>query len=100
VLFLLVGCSAPSATAQTHTARGVLVDVESQGIQRIDRFTLRTDDGQELTFIPASDFNVGTTHAMTPGHMRQHMSLAEPVQVTYREESGQLVALSAADASN
>jgi hypothetical protein len=29
--------------------------------------------------------------------MRQHMALAEPVTVTYREEGGSLVALSATD---
>jgi hypothetical protein len=77
----------------------VLVDVQSPEIKQIERFTLRTDDGRELTFVTAADFNAntGTTHAMMPGHMRQHMALAEPVTVTYREEGHQLVALSATD---
>jgi hypothetical protein len=94
----LVGCAAP-ATAQTRTARGVLLDVVSPSIQKVDSFTLRTDDGQELAFVTASDFNAGATHAMTPGHMRQHMALADPVSVTYREENGRLIALSATDAT-
>ena len=84
---------------QTQTVRGVLLDVVSPSIQQVDRFTLRTDDGQELSFVAASDFNKDTAHVMTPGHMRQHMALADPVVVTYREENGVLIALSAADAT-
>jgi hypothetical protein len=97
---LLVGCSAPSATAQTHSARGILLEVVSPGIQKVDSFDLRTDDGQTLHFVAAPNFNEGVAHIMSPGHMRQHMALADPVQVTYREEGGQLVALSATDVSN
>jgi hypothetical protein len=99
VLVVLVGCAAP-ATAQTRTARGVLLDVVSPSIQKVDSFSLRTDSGQELKFIAAPDFNAGATHVMTPGHMRQHMALADPVIVTYREENGVLVALSATDATS
>jgi hypothetical protein len=85
---------------QTQTARGVLLDVVSPSIQQVDRFTLRTDDGQLLNFVAAPDFNAGATHVMTPGHMRQHMALAEPVLVTYRLDNGVFIALSATDASN
>jgi hypothetical protein len=98
-VLVLAACSAPSASAQTHTVRGVLLDVESPGIQKVDSFTLRTDDGQELQFSTASDFNQGIAHLMTPGHMRQHMALADPVEVTYRDENGRHVALSATDVS-
>jgi hypothetical protein len=103
-LLLLAGCSqtpvtGPPAT-QTRTARGVLLDVVSPSIQQVDRFTVRTDDGQLLSFVAAPDFNAGATHVMTPGHMRQHMALGDPVIVTYRDDNGSLVALSATDASN
>jgi hypothetical protein len=96
---VLVGCSAPAASVQTQTARGVLLDVVSTSLQKIDSFTLRTDDGRELMFVPASNFNADAAHAMTPGHMRQHMAIADPVLVTYQEQDGKLVALSAVDAS-
>ena len=79
--------------------RGVLLDVVSPSIQQVDSFTLRTDDGRELSFLTAPDFNRGVAHVMTPGHMRQHMALADPVVVTYREDGGKLVALSATDAN-
>jgi hypothetical protein len=106
VLVLLVGagCSAAAATgpspAPTQTARGVLLEVVSPGIQQVDRFTLRTDDGQLLSFVADPNFNAGATHVMTPGHMRQHMALADPVVVTYRDDNGTLIALSATDVSN
>jgi hypothetical protein len=96
-LLVLAGCTTPPATAQTRTAHGVLLEVQSPGIQQVERFTLRTDDGQELTFVAAPNFNAGASHAMTPGHMRQHMAMADPVTVTYREENGALIALSATD---
>jgi hypothetical protein len=97
--WLLAACSAPPAAAQTRTVRGVLLDVESPGIQKVDSFSLRTDDGQELQFSTAPDFNQGVAHVMTPGHMRQHMALADPVEVTYRDDNGKHVALSAIDVS-
>jgi len=96
----LAGCTAPPAAAQTQTVRGVLLAVVSPGIQQVDSFTLRTDAGDEMKFVTAPDFNAGNTHLMTPGHMRQHMALADPVVVTYREQNGTLVALSASDVSN
>lgn len=77
--------------------RGVLLEVQSPSLQRIDSFSLRSDAGSEMHFVAASDFNADAAHAMTPGHMRQHMALADPVVVTYREENGRLVALSATD---
>jgi hypothetical protein len=79
--------------------RGVLLDVEAPSIQQVTSFTLRTDAGQELHFVTAPDFNQGVSHQMTPGHMRQHMALADPVDVTYRDDGGTLVALSAVDVS-
>ena len=68
-------------------------------IQKVDSFTLRSDDGQELHFVTTPDFNQGVNHLMTPGHMRQHMALAEPVEVTYRQDKDNLVAVSAVDVS-
>jgi hypothetical protein len=77
----------------------VLLDVVSPNIQKVDSFTLRSDDGQQMQFVAAPNFNEGVSHLMTPGHMRQHMALGEPVLVTYRDDNGTLVALTAADVS-
>ena len=97
---MLVACASPTQpAAQAPIARGVLLDFESPNIQKVDSFTLRTDAGQELHFVTAPDFNQGVSHQMTPGHMRQHMALADPVEVTYRDDGGTLVAVSAVDVS-
>jgi hypothetical protein len=77
----------------------VLLDVEAPSIQRVDSFTLRTDDGAEMHFTAAPNFNQGVSQLMTPGHMRQHMALADPVEVSYRDDNGTLVALTAVDVS-
>ena len=98
-MLLAVACSSPAPGVPPQTVRGVLLDVESPSIQKVDSFTLRTDDGQEMHFVTAPNFNEGVTHVMTPGHMRQHMALADPVEVTYRDDNGTLVALTAADVS-
>ena len=90
----LPGCA---SQPPERTERGILVDVQGASLQRVESFTLRTDDGRDLTFRPAPDFNAGASHSMTPGHMRQHMALAEPVTVSYREEGNSLVALRATD---
>jgi hypothetical protein len=94
---VLAALAACTPAAATHTVQGVLVDVQSPSIQRVDTFVVRTDDGRELEFSAASNFNEGAAHAMSPGHMRQHMALADPVTVVYRQENGQLIALSATD---
>jgi hypothetical protein len=96
-LALSAGCSAPPAAAETHVVRGVLLDVEAPSIDKVDSFTLRTDAGEEMHFITAPNFNQGIAHLMTPGHMRQHMALADPVVVTYRQDNTTLVALDAVD---
>jgi hypothetical protein len=101
-ILVLGGCgliSQPTAAPTgTRTARGILIDVQGASLQRAESFTLRTDEGREMIFKPAQEFNVGVSHAMTPGHMRQHMALADPVTITYREElDGVLTALSATD---
>ena len=99
MLAALVACSPGAPAANVHTVRGVLLDVEAPSIQQVNSFTVRSDDGQELHFDTAANFNQGVSHLMTPGHMRQHMALAEPVEVTYRDDNGKLVALSAVDVS-
>ncbi len=100
IVMTIVGaaCADFGVTEATSTARGVVVDVDGASLQRLASFTVRTDDGQVLTFVPAANFNANEPHAMSPGHMREHMALAVPVIVTYRRDGdGHLVALTAID---
>lgn len=94
-LLALGGCASEPAE---RTVRGILLEVRAASLQRLDGFTLRTNDGRELTFRYAGKSEGAEAgHPVSPGHLRQHMALAEPVLVTYREEGGELVAIRLAD---
>ena len=90
-----IACS-PSAP-HASTLRGVLLQVAAPSLTQVDSFSVRDDAGQVWDFRAAADFNAGVTHVMTPGHMRQHMALGDPVTITYRAEGATLIALSATD---
>jgi hypothetical protein len=90
-----IACS-PSAPPAS-TLRGVLLQVVAPSLTQVDSFSVRDDSGQVWDFRAAADFNAGATHVMTPGHMRQHMALGDPVTITYRAEGATLIALSATD---
>lgn len=68
------------------SARGQIVGVESLDIGHARSLTLRTNDGRQLVFL------VDASVDMTPGHMREHMTLGQPVTVDYRRAGGDLVA--------
>ncbi len=83
---LAVGCGG-GREREPQTVRGVLVDVAARSLTELRSFEVRTEDGRRLSFRVEGD--VG----MTPGHLREHMLLAEPVTVTYRASADGLVAL-------
>ena len=83
---MAAGCGV-SREREPQTVRGVLVDVAARSLTELRSFEVRTDDGRRLSFRVEGD--VG----MTPGHLREHMLVAEPVTVTYRESADGLVAL-------
>lgn len=88
----LVGALA-CTSGPLHTARGVVVAVEARSVARAEAFTLRADDGRALTFRVAPEV------AWTPGHLREHAALGEPIVVTFKREGDALVAVRLADAS-
>lgn len=59
---------------------GVIVGVESEGLDRVRGFTLRTDEGLMM------EFAIGTLEngaAFPPGHLVEHQATAQPVRVWY-----------------
>src|SRR5438067_3455696 len=92
---MTAACTTP--TPPSASVRGVLLDVEAPSLTQVDTFSVRDDHGKVWDFHAAPDFNAGATHVMTPGHMRQHMALGDPVTITYRSEGSTLVALAATD---
>lgn len=75
---------------------GLVIEVAGSSPARVDWFTLRTADGQQLHFalgpIALDD------GAFPPNHLREHQALATPVRVTYRPDGDRLVAVRLEDA--
>lgn len=87
---LLLACGAPGREAEPTTVRGLIVGVRAESIAQAQSFELRTPD-RVLSFRVEGDLG------FTPSHLREHMVLAEPVTVTYRDEPDGPVALRVED---
>ncbi|MCC7366976.1 MAG: hypothetical protein IT306_01050 [Chloroflexi bacterium] len=71
----LAACRQDTRPAQL---RGLVVDVRIATFTQIQGFSLRTDDGSVYELIVEGDVGI------SPGHLREHMLLGEPVIVTVR----------------
>ena len=92
-------CTEPPAVgsgAQRQVVVGIVTSVGGSSPSDVNEFTLRTRDGQVLSF------EVGTVEsggdAFPPGHLREHQANAEPVRVTYVDRGGSREAIRLADA--
>ncbi len=90
---LALGCSAPAA--DTKAVHGVLLDVRSSSITRVDSLKLRADDGREWTFTGSPDLEKDPEGS--PGHLRSHMARVDPVTVFYHQSGDELVATKVQD---
>jgi hypothetical protein len=86
----------PGAPANATAAVGVIVGVQSQGLDKVTGFTLRTTDRGSLVFV-IGDLENGTE--FPPGHLVEHQATAQPVRVWYRTENGAKVAIRLEDAT-
>jgi hypothetical protein len=68
--------------------RGIVTSVEARDIGHTAAIMLRTSDGREQRFLvdPSADAK------WTPGHLRDHMTFANPVTIYYRRAGDALVA--------
>ena len=80
--FALVACGGDTLQSES----GIVLDVQSQSLARIDGFTLRTTDGRELRF-DTTETRFDTT-GFPPQHLHEHRALAEPIHVTYQVRDG------------
>ena len=96
--FLLGGTSVhdPNAPANATAVVGVIVAVDSGGLDKVKGFTLRTTDQGSLAF------TIGVLEngaEFPPGHLVEHQATAQPVRVWYRTEGGAKVAIRLEDAT-
>lgn len=89
---VLVSCG-DGSSGEERSARGVIVDVRSTTLTEIESFTLRTNDGRTLQFLPAPDASNDPRVGLLGGHLRTHAVLGDQVEVYYREVGGELLAL-------
>jgi len=88
VLILAALLGACQTQPGPERVRGIVIAVQASSLARADAITIRTDDGRELTF------RVDPGVDMTPGHLREHMTLGEPVVVEFtRSPDGSALAV-------
>jgi hypothetical protein len=95
---VLQGTSRPEATAEPSDARsidGLIVGVDSAGLDKVSGFTLRTGAGESLIF----DLRALENGAQfPPGHLVEHQATGQPVRVWYRTGNGVRLAIRLEDA--
>jgi hypothetical protein len=89
-----VGSPGASIIPESPVA-GIVIKVDSQGLDDVRGFTLRSSAGDQL------EFKIGQLEngdEFPPGHLTEHMAAASPVLVFFRMENGELVAFRIEDA--
>ena len=74
---------------------GVITSIDSQGVDKVRGFTLRTRSGVDLTFV-IGQLDNGVE--FPPGHLAEHQASLEPVLVYFKVEDGKLVVYHLEDA--
>jgi hypothetical protein len=78
----------------TSPVDGVVINVKSAGLAKVESFTIRTAAGEVLTF-QVGQLAPGSFPA---GHLTEHASTGAPVQVTFTVDGDLLIATNLADA--
>ena len=77
------------------TITGVIAGIQSEGLDRVRSFSLRTDAGQTV------QFDLGTLQngaEFPPGHLAEHQATAQRIRVTYVQQGESRVAVRLEDA--
>ena len=74
---------------------GVITSIDSQGVDKVRGFTLRTRSGVDLTFV-IGQLDNGVE--FPPGHLAEHQASLEPVLVYFKVDDGRLVVYHLEDA--
>ena len=90
-----VPASGTPAAEPASPVDGILTDIDSEGLTKVTAFTLRTGDGQSITF------RIGTLEngaEFPPGHLAEHLATSSPVRVYFRPDGADLVVYRLEDA--
>ena len=91
---VLIATIACEPTLQQET--GIVIDVDSPALGRVDGFELATLEGQTLDF---DTTELEFRSEFPPSHLAEHRLLADHITVTYKLDDGRLVVTQLDDAS-
>ena len=95
-LFIVAcGSEDDGSNGHTETLTGVVVAIEARSIEDIESFTL-VHQGRKHEVIVTDD----TEFAFAPGHLNEHRTTADPVEVMVERRDGVLYALTVQDADH
>src|SRR4051794_9856125 len=91
---------APSARASVAVVpdspiAGVITNVDSQGLDQVKGFTIRTNTGDTVAFTLGQ---LDNGDEFPPGHLKEHQASGAPVFVFFKNQNGQLVVYHIEDA--
>jgi len=90
VALVLPACGSSDSNT---TVVGVVVDYQGD-LLRVDSFVVRTASGAEIELRPAQNGDF----AFPLPHLREHMTTADPVEVTFIGEGDSMMAIAVSDA--
>jgi len=90
-------CTSGPSDIPASPVHGVVIDVDSTGLDEVRGFTLRMDGGRELDFI-MGDLENATD--FPPAHVGEHLVSGEPIRVSFRATGDDLVAYRIEDAGD
>ncbi len=97
LLGLVPACNAgPTQGSEEATPRevtGVITAVDLTGLTDVEGFTVRNDQGTFELVVTDE-----TKIAFPPAHLNEHRVSGDPVTVVFKEQQGDLIALSIEDA--
>lgn len=92
---MMLGGGRLDAPGPDRSVTGVIVGIESEGLDRVRGFNLRTDDGATI------EFEIGTLEnaaAFPPGHLAEHQATGQRIRVWYGRRGQANVAVRLDDA--
>lgn len=76
---------APLPSGVASPVVGVPIDIDAAGFTSVKSFTIRTDDGRELTFAMAPLENAVE---FPPNHLAEHLAASTKIRVFFRDQNG------------
>ena len=88
-----MGLASCSPQEGSRRVTGVVVEIESSGLARVEQFTLQ-EEGRRVTILVDEE----TEFAFAPSHLNEHRATGQQVAVAVERRGGDLYARSVGDA--